>query len=382
MGMRSGERKFWARGVVTAAAVTVLAMICATAAHSASDQGAVSAAAGENHVKICHAIGNGGYVVIEPSAAGVFEGHLASAHGGHGADSDDIIPPFEHGGHVYSQNWPDGRATFDNGCKRPADPPVTDGGGGAHVTICHALGNGGYVKIAPSASGVVAGHLGGHGGHGEEADIVPPFEYEGHTYSQNWPDGKSTFEHDCRADTQLPPPGGGSSSTGSGVTTTSGGSPTATPVTTAGAVEGVDLSITKRSTKRVVRVGRRVTFVVVVRNLGSRTATGVVMDDLLPRGMGFVSAGRAGGPCRGRGRMVRCTLGTLRPGAARTLRIVVRPLRVGSLTNVATVVASERDSEPANNIARANVRVRRGADGAYTPRRRRGVRPATVSFTG
>ena len=48
------------------------------------------------------------------------------------------------------------------------------GGGGHHpVTICHALGNGGYVMITPDASGVLAGHADHHDG----ADIIPPFSY-------------------------------------------------------------------------------------------------------------------------------------------------------------------------------------------------------------
>jgi hypothetical protein len=65
-----------------------------------------------------------------------------------------------------------------------------DGGKGDndkdHVTICHATGTpdnagNGYVVISPSASGVFHGHLRQH-----DADIIPPFEFQGVTYSQNW----------------------------------------------------------------------------------------------------------------------------------------------------------------------------------------------------
>jgi hypothetical protein len=57
-----------------------------------------------------------------------------------------------------------------------AAPAAASAGGGGHnpVTICHALGNGGYVMITPDASGVLSGHADHHGG----ADIIPPFSYQ------------------------------------------------------------------------------------------------------------------------------------------------------------------------------------------------------------
>ena len=71
----------------------------------------------------------------------------------------------------------------------PATPPATSGSSVSssaheHVTICHATGSSSnpYVRISPSASGVFHGHL----GHQDGRDIIPPFTYDGQTYSQNW----------------------------------------------------------------------------------------------------------------------------------------------------------------------------------------------------
>jgi hypothetical protein len=53
----------------------------------------------------------------------------------------------------------------------------------AHVDMCHATGSASnpFVLISPSASGAYHGHWSHHGG-----DIIPPFEFQGRTYSLNW----------------------------------------------------------------------------------------------------------------------------------------------------------------------------------------------------
>lgn len=82
---------------------------------------AAASASATDHVTICHATGSQSnpFVMISPDASGVFNGHIAHQH------SEDIIPPFEFEGQIYSQNWPSGQATFNNGCKAPeSQPPV------------------------------------------------------------------------------------------------------------------------------------------------------------------------------------------------------------------------------------------------------------------
>jgi len=67
-----------------------------------------------------------------------------------------------------------------------------------HVTICHALGNGGFQQISPDAEGVYKGHLGHQGGR----DIIPPFTYDGTVYSQNWDEtGQAIWNNGCEVST-------------------------------------------------------------------------------------------------------------------------------------------------------------------------------------
>jgi hypothetical protein len=75
-------------------------------------------------VAICHATGSESnpFVAIEPSAAGVFNGHLGSDH----QNGEDIIPPFTYQGVVYSQNWDaEGQAIFDNDCETSSSTSTT-----------------------------------------------------------------------------------------------------------------------------------------------------------------------------------------------------------------------------------------------------------------
>lgn len=72
------------------------------------------------------------------------------------------------------------------------------------VPICHATGSG-YVMNAPNAAGVYNGHLGGS--HQDGRDIIPPFEYKGETYSQNWDaEGQAIFNNGCEVPATDQPP--------------------------------------------------------------------------------------------------------------------------------------------------------------------------------
>ena len=79
--------------------------------------------------------------------------------------------------------------------------------------ICHATGNENndkYVRIANiSPAGIYHGHLdddfgGAHVDHQNGEDIIPPFTYQGHEYSQNWPSGQAIFDNDCVVPEQQP----------------------------------------------------------------------------------------------------------------------------------------------------------------------------------
>jgi LPXTG-motif cell wall-anchored protein len=60
------------------------------------------------------------------------------------------------------------------------------------------LGNGGFNTPPASNAGVVFGHLGGS--HQDGRDIIPPFVYNGQTYSQNWDSaGQAIWRNGCAA---------------------------------------------------------------------------------------------------------------------------------------------------------------------------------------
>jgi hypothetical protein len=71
-----------------------------------------------------------------------------------------------------------------------------------HVTICHRTGSATnpYVRISPSAPGVFHGHL-DHSqvGNGLGGDIIPTFEYKGHSYSKSWGSvGQAIWNNGCQ----------------------------------------------------------------------------------------------------------------------------------------------------------------------------------------
>src|SRR5438128_4517556 len=113
-----------------------------------------------------------------------------------------------------------------------------------HVTICHRTGShhNPYVVISPSAAGVSHGHHSQHNEHavfpntasdGKWGDIIPPFQYNGVTYSLNWnADGQAIWSNGCGTATS----GGTTTAPSSTTVTTSGAT---TTVTTPGATTTV-----------------------------------------------------------------------------------------------------------------------------------------------
>ena len=109
-----------------------------------------------------------------------------------------------------------------------------------------------------------------------------------------------------------------------------------TPATPAGSVTGrISLNITKTGPS-TARVLAQVPYRITVRNSTKRVANGVVVRDVIPRGLAFVRASRAASVRNG---AVVISLGRLAPGATRTFTVWLRaPVGVrGARTNVATV---------------------------------------------
>ncbi|WP_413432987.1 DUF11 domain-containing protein [Crateriforma spongiae] len=113
-----------------------------------------------------------------------------------------------------------------------------------------------------------------------------------------------------------------------------------------------DLSLTKTVDNATPNVGENVSFTVTVSNAGPDTATGVVVRDLLPAGLNFVSA------TPGQGTYESATglwnAGQIASGATGTLVLIATVTSTDALTNTAEITAADQrdpDSTPGNGSA-------------------------------
>ena len=118
----------------------------------------------------------------------------------------------------------------------------------------------------------------------------------------------------------------------------------------------MDLWVTKNDLPDPVQKDGLLTYTIVVGNHGPDAATQVTLADPLPAGTSFVSVSTTQGTCTG-GALVTCNLGTVPTGSTVTITLVVRPTVTGLITNTATVVGKEPESNTANNQATATTRV-------------------------
>ena len=113
-----------------------------------------------------------------------------------------------------------------------------------------------------------------------------------------------------------------------------------------------DLAVVKTVSNATPNVGETIAFTIGVANFGPDTATGVVVNDLLPTGITFVSASSTQGTYNaGTGVW---TIGTVTTNDFPILQIVATVDRPASgipptVTNTATVSGREYDPDPSNN---------------------------------
>ncbi|TMK34631.1 MAG: DUF11 domain-containing protein [Actinobacteria bacterium] len=112
----------------------------------------------------------------------------------------------------------------------------------------------------------------------------------------------------------------------------------------------IDLAITKVAAPEPVTLGDNLTYTEIVRNNGPDTATNVVVTDSLPSEVTFVSVSATKGSCTGTNAII-CMLGTMLKGESISITIVVKPTRIGSITNTAVVAGSQAETNTANNRA-------------------------------
>ena len=114
--------------------------------------------------------------------------------------------------------------------------------------------------------------------------------------------------------------------------------------------ENADIGIVKSANPLSVLVGSNFTYSLQITNYGKTTAKDVVMTDVLPAGVIFVSASGPGWTINNAGNVITATLPTLAVGATSTISMTVQaPLVPGSYTNPAEVTSKTPDNNPNNN---------------------------------
>ena len=136
-------------------------------------------------------------------------------------------------------------------------------------------------------------------------------------------------------------------------------------------VPQADLSVTKSGPASVL-LGGPITYTITVANAGLSDASNVLVEDLFPDGLAFVSNT---GDCT---TAFPCALGTVPAGATRTITatflVPVGYAGPSPIVNVATVSAATPDPDASDNTATAETTLDRGADVAVI----KSVSPAAV----
>lgn len=141
-------------------------------------------------------------------------------------------------------------------------------------------------------------------------------------------------------------------------------------VTKISASGAADLAVTKTATPNPVTAGSQLTYTITVTNNGPDAATGMTLRDTLPAQVTLVSVMPSQGSCKGAGRIVSCTLGTINNRGNINVNIIVIPASAGTLSNTTMVMANEDDLDPANSrttIASTVNAAPPGGGGAVSP---------------
>ena len=150
-----------------------------------------------------------------------------------------------------------------------------------------------------------------------------------------------------------------------GSTTVSTGADCTTAINNPVDTTTADVSVTLASDTTLFQVGPdfgQYTFTGTVTNNGPATAHNVVFTDTLPSGLEISNAYCNLGPCQTpatttlgnctvSGNKITCSLGTMAPGATAAVTLPIQATATGSLTDTASVTATEKDPKLANNTA-------------------------------
>jgi len=129
-------------------------------------------------------------------------------------------------------------------------------------------------------------------------------------------------------------------------------------------VPQVDLSVVKTAQPSPATAGGQLTYTFTTTNNGPMNATGVMLSDVLPSGVTYVSSSSSQGTVTSSNGALSVQLGNLANGATATTTVVVSvsPNAAGSLTNTVTVAGSQADPNLSNNTSTVTTPVVASAD--------------------
>jgi len=110
-----------------------------------------------------------------------------------------------------------------------------------------------------------------------------------------------------------------------------------------------DLMISSSATPNPGLLGSDLAFNVTVTNRTPVGAPGVILSNVLPAGVTFVSATSSQGACTFANNTVRCNVGTIGGNAGVGVAVIVRPTVAATLTKHYSVTGTLRDVNPADN---------------------------------
>lgn len=131
-----------------------------------------------------------------------------------------------------------------------------------------------------------------------------------------------------------------------------------------------DLEITKSAIPSPVIAGTTLTYTLVITNNGPSNARDLIVTDILPADVGFLSSTPGPTDCNQSEGVVSCSFQHLPPSASETITILteVNPNKIGTMSNQASVTTATLDPVPANDTDTVVVTV--------TPE----IEPPTVSW--
>lgn len=123
-------------------------------------------------------------------------------------------------------------------------------------------------------------------------------------------------------------------------------------------VEQANVKITKSSTVSNIYIGSELEYSILVENISTSTANNVTVVDNLPMNVEFINTIVSQGNFVLDGSTIEWKLGGLAAGTQATAKIKVKPLKIGMITNRATVYGDNVPSNPDINISTVSSKVK------------------------